>query len=67
MKKSIFSLLAVTLTFLNARAQELDIDISGDGISIDSQEWYENPIFWVIGLLLLILIVVLVTRTSKAQ
>ena len=66
MQKALFSTLATAITSLALTAQDLDIDISKDGISIDSKEWYENPIFWVIGLLVLILIVVLVTRTSKA-
>lgn len=66
MQKTFATLLATAAATLAATAQDLDIDIGSDGISIDSTEWYENPIFWVVGLLVLILIVVLVTRTSKA-
>lgn len=66
MQKTFATLLATAATTVATTAQDLDISIGSDGISIDSKEWYENPIFWVVGLLVLILVVVLVTRTSKA-
>ena len=40
-------------------AQDLDVDISSDGISVDTTHWYENPIIWIgFGLLLVVLLVV---------
>ena len=60
-----YATLAATLLSLSATAQDLDIDISSDGISISEGEWYENPIVWVGGVLVLILIVLLSRRTAK--
>ena len=59
------SIFALVATAFAVRAQELDIDIGSDGISINSRHWYENPLVWV-GALVLVLIIVLLTRRSKA-
>lgn len=60
-----FATLAVSLLSLSAAAQGLDIDISSDGISINKEEWYENPLIWIGAVLVLILVVVLSRRTAK--
>ena len=53
---TIFSILSLS-TF----AQDgLDIDIN-----LDTREWYENPLVWVIGGLVLLLLVVLLSRGKK--
>lgn len=63
--KRFFSLLALAFLSFSAIAQDLDIDIGSDGISIDTEEWYENPIVWVGAVLVIILIVLLSRRTAK--
>ena len=63
--KRISSFLALAFLSFSAIAQDLDIDIGKDGISVDTNEWYENPIVWVAAVLVLILIVLLSRRTAK--
>ena len=61
-----FAALALALSTLSLYAQDVDIDISKDGISIDTKEWYENPFVWA-GVVALIVILLIVTRRgSKA-
>ena len=48
----------------NLIAQDLDIDIGSDGISISTQEWYENPYVWA-GALAVIVLAILVSRRKK--
>lgn len=57
---------AVALLSFRAFAQDLDVDLSlEDGLSISTQQWYENPIVWVGAVLLVILFAVLVRRRAK--
>lgn len=55
------TVLAFSLFSVVAFAQDgLDIDIN-----LDTREWYENPLVWVIGGLVLLLLVVLLSRGKK--
>lgn len=45
-------------------AQDLDIDISKDGIDISTNEWYENPYLWA-GAFAVVVLAVLVSRRKK--
>ena len=65
MKLASFTALTL-LTSVVTYAQDVDIDISSDGISIDTEQWYENPIVWVGGIVLLVLLIVLISRSRKA-
>ena len=40
---------------------DVDVDLDGDGPAI----WYENPLYWVIGALLLIILVAVITNSGK--
>ena len=59
---------ALTLSLLTAYtyAQDVDVDLSlEDGLSISTQQWYENPVVWVAGIILLVFILIL-TRRKRA-
>ena len=59
--KPTLALVAVLFAGTAALAQDgLDIDIN-----LDTREWYENPLVWVIGGLVLLLLVVLMARGKK--
>ena len=51
-----FCLVAAVLCTTTLSAQ-LDVDVD-----INKGEWYENPVYWVVGLLVLILVVLLARR-----
>ena len=67
MKKSIVSslrsfFLLVVLFSSTALAAQLDVDVD-----INEGDWYENPIYWVVGLLVLILVVLLARRGGGSK
>lgn len=64
MRNTLFTL-ALAAYSLHLRAQDVDIDIGSDGISIDTEQWYENPVVWVAGVVAVVLIVFLSRRTAK--
>ena len=59
----LFSLFFSALTFAQEKAPDLKVDVdmdkSGDAMGWD---WMSNPLVWVIGALVLILIIALVAR-----
>ncbi|OAV44581.1 hypothetical protein [Lewinella sp. 4G2] len=61
----LFTALAVVLTTSSLRAQDVDISLDGDGLSINTEQWYENPIVWVGFVLLLVVLFFALRRGSK--
>ena len=66
MKNRCFTALCALLSSRYVSAQELDVDISSDGISIDTRHWYENPLVWV-GIILVVLLIVFLSRGARAK
>lgn len=57
---------ATILISFSTVAQDVDIDLSlEDGISIDTQQWYENPVVWV-GVVLIMGFILIITRRKRA-
>ena len=64
MKNKALATLAIAATSCTAFAQDVDISLDGDGLSIDTEQWYENPLVWA-GFILLIVVLVLVSRSGS--
>lgn len=64
-----FAVLVFTLFFsFIAFAQETttpDVDITTTSTTTSTEEWFANPIYWVIGALLLIILIAVVARGNK--
>ena len=64
-----FTVLSVFLMATTALAQEGD----GGGLDVDvqvgesSSVWYTNPLYWIIGGLLLIVLIAVIVRGSKSS
>ena len=62
--KKAYAVAAALLTTISLRAQDVDISLDSDGLSIDTEQWYENPLIWA-GFVLLLVVLVLVSRSGS--
>lgn len=58
----VFTLLASAWMFAQEKAPDLKVDVDMDKGSDMGGDWMSNPLVWVIGALVLILIIALVAR-----
>ena len=68
-KQRLFATLALLITGFSSFAQDgggdgLDVDVQ---IGEDAQMWYQNPLYWVIGALLLIVLIAVLTRSGGSN
>lgn len=58
----LFSIFANVILFAQEKATDLNVDVNIDKGSDMSGDWMSNPLVWVIGALVLILIIALIAR-----
>lgn len=68
-KQQLLATLGLLFTTVASFAQDgggdgLDVDVE---IGEDAQAWYQNPLYWVIGALLLIVLVAVLTRSGGSK
>lgn len=56
-----FSVMALAQT----ATPDLDVDVTTTETSTTTEEWFTNPVYWVIGALLLIILIAVVARGNK--
>ena len=47
------------------KTPDLDVDVTTTKTTTTTEEWFTNPIYWVIGALLLIIIIAVVARGNR--
>lgn len=63
----LFSLFTSVLTFAQEKGADLDVDIDVDKGGAMGGDWLSNPLVWVIGALVLILIIALIARGGSSN
>ncbi len=67
LQKLSFTILTLLFSAYGFAQDRIDIQIDENGIDIDKHEWYENPMYWIIGGIILLLIILLISRSSRAK
>ncbi|ACU08880.1 hypothetical protein FIC_02447 [Flavobacteriaceae bacterium 3519-10] len=55
----------ITLAQTGTTNPDLDVDVTTTETSTTTEEWFSNPVYWVIGALLLIVLIAVVARGNS--
>lgn len=58
----ILTFLFSVMAFAQDAPKSLDVDVTTTKSTTTSEEWFSNPVYWVIGALLLIILIAVVAR-----
>ncbi|MBF6611337.1 MAG: hypothetical protein ITF99_09405 [Chryseobacterium sp.] len=64
---ALYSLFLSVLTFAQDTSPDLDVDVDIDKPGSMDGDWMSNPLVWVIGALVFILIIALVARGGRSR